>query len=98
MRDDAPNDHTDPAYERACVDRLVALSGEANQVISGFAGALPRMNRYCGRLVDAVVRVARGDANSFTGVMCESFHDVWMELHQDLVVLLEIDRTAEGSF
>ncbi len=30
--------------------------------------------------------------------MCESFHDIWMELHEDLIVMLRIDRVAEGSF
>jgi len=31
-------------------------------------------------------------------VMCESFHDIWMELHEDLIVLQAIDRVHEGSF
>jgi hypothetical protein len=31
-------------------------------------------------------------------VACESFHDVWMELHEDLLVLQRIDRIHEGSF
>ena len=43
-------------------------------------------------------RVASGDTKQFTGVMSESFHDIWMELHEDLIVLQRIDRTAEGSF
>ena len=30
--------------------------------------------------------------------MCSSFHDVWMELHEDLIVLQRIDRVEEGSF
>ena len=34
----------------------------------------------------------------FTGVMCGSYHDVWMELHKDLVQLLGVDRHAEGSY
>ena len=46
----------------------------------------------------ASTRVAGGDTKQFTGVMCESFHDVWMELHEDLIVLQRIDRTHEGSF
>jgi len=34
----------------------------------------------------------------FTGVMCGSFHDIWMELHEDLMLLQGIDRAEEGSF
>jgi hypothetical protein len=39
-----------------------------------------------------------GERNLFTGVMCGSYHDVWMELHEDLILTLRIDRTSEGSF
>jgi hypothetical protein len=39
-----------------------------------------------------------GANNMFTGVMCGSFHDVWMELHEDLILTQGIDRAAEGSF
>jgi hypothetical protein len=34
----------------------------------------------------------------FTGVMCGSFHDIWMELHEDLILTQGIDRATEGSF
>jgi hypothetical protein len=30
--------------------------------------------------------------------MCGSYHDVWMELHEDLIITQRIDRAAEGSF
>ena len=39
-----------------------------------------------------------GDHHLFTGVMCGSYHDVWMELHEDLILTLGIDRAKEGSF
>ena len=42
--------------------------------------------------------MADGDTKRFTGVMCESFHDIWMELHEDLIVVQRIDRAVEGSF
>jgi hypothetical protein len=28
-------------------------------------------------------------------VLCESYHDVWLELHRDLSLCLKIDRAAE---
>jgi hypothetical protein len=42
--------------------------------------------------------VKAGEQKQFTGVMCSSYHDVWMELHEDLILTLRIDRVAEGSF
>lgn len=95
---DEPNDHSDADYDAACVSRLVALVERTGAIIDRFAEALPRMRRYQGRLVEAVDAVAGGATNRFTGVMCESFHDVWMELHQDLILLQGIDRAEEGSF
>ena len=98
MRDGEPNDHTDLDYDRGCTDRLVELMSDSDRVIADLAGYLPRMSRYSSRLHDAAGCVGRGENNRFTGVMCESFHDIWMELHEDLIVMLRIDRVAEGSF
>ncbi len=98
MRGDTQNDHSDAAYDAACVDQLTQLNSDSRPTVEGFASALPRMARYVPRLDEAAAKVARGDTKAFTGVMCSSFHDVWMELHEDLIVLQRIDRVEEGSF
>jgi hypothetical protein len=98
MRGDQPNDHSDAAYDRGCIDRLVELMSASDRVVVDLASILPRMSRYSRRLHDAAGGVGRGENNRFTGVMCESFHDIWMELHEDLIVMLRIDRVEEGSF
>ncbi len=98
MRDGAPNDHADADYDRTCTDKLAELAAAAVPLIGAMAEALPRMARYNERLATAAACVANGETNKFTGVMCESFHDIWMELHEDLIVLQRIDRVEEGSF
>jgi phosphoenolpyruvate-protein kinase (PTS system EI component) len=98
VRGDEPNDHTDAEYDQQCIDGLARLHSDATPVIEAMAGVVPRLARYGGRLATAAECVANGETKRFTGVMCESFHDVWMELHEDLIVLQRIDRTAEGSF
>jgi hypothetical protein len=98
MRDGAQNDHSDATYDADCISRLMQLSAESRPTIEGFASALPRMARYAPRLDEAAAKVASGDTKSFTGVMCGSFHDVWMELHEDLIVLQRVNRVDEGSF
>ena len=98
MRGGTQNDHTDTAYDAGCIERLLKLSEESRPTIAGFATALPRMARYTPRLDESAARVAAGDTKAFTGVMCGSFHDVWMELHEDLIVLQRINRVEEGSF
>ena len=98
MRGDVQNDHTDAAYDAAVVDKLAALNSAARPTLDGFAAALARMGRYADRLDEALAELQGGVTNMFTGVMCGSYHDIWMELHEDLIVLQRIDRVAEGSF
>jgi phosphoenolpyruvate-protein kinase (PTS system EI component) len=98
MRDGSPNDHSDPEHDRHCIADLTALADRAGAVIDALAAVIPRLGRYRERLSAALACVAGGDTGKFTGVMCESFHDIWMELHEDLIVMLRIDRAAEGSF
>ena len=98
VRGDTQNDHTDAAYDADCIARLGQLCADSHPTIEGFAAALPRMARYAPRLDGSAAKVAAGETKLFTGVMCGSFHDVWMELHEDLIVLLRINRVEEGSF
>ncbi|MEX0846902.1 MAG: hypothetical protein WD023_03910 [Ilumatobacteraceae bacterium] len=98
LRDGAPNDHTDASYDGAVVERLVALNDEATPVVTSMGEVLVRLAPYSPRLESTCQRVVAGETNMFTGVMCGSYHDVWMELHEDLILTQGIDRSAEGSF
>ncbi|MPY94695.1 MAG: MarR family transcriptional regulator [Acidimicrobiia bacterium] len=98
LRDGAPNDHADEAYDQAVVERLVAHDRATQPVVSVLGEVLLRMAPYAERLASACVDVAGGRAERFTGVMCASYHDIWMELHEDLIVSQGIDRAREGSF
>ncbi len=98
VRNGEPNDHTDADHDRRCTDALADLAREAGPVIGDMAGVVSRFRRYTARLDAAAECVAAGQTKKFTGVMCESFHDIWMELHEDLIVLQRVDRVAEGSF
>lgn len=97
VRRGEPNDHGDAAYDRAVLDRLVALDDDAEPVLDEIADVLDWTVRYRGRLSEALARLFGGDPKAFTGVLCDSYHDVWMELHEDLILTLGIDRAAEGS-
>ena len=80
------------------IARLGKLDAEAQPVVAALGAALSRLQPYAPRLEAVCQRVAGGETNMFTGVMCGSYHDVWMELHEDLILTQGIDRTAEGSF
>lgn len=56
-----------------------------------------RFARYPHRLADALDRVAAGQREAMLKPMSDSFHDVWMELHQDLLLSLGRERgEADG--
>lgn len=98
LKDGAPNDHSDAAYDQRQIDALQSIAERVQAVIGELSNALPRLARYDHRLQNAARRVAAGEIKMFTGVMCGSFHDIWMELHEDLMLLQGIDRAEEGSF
>lgn len=98
LRDGQPNDHSDAAYDAAVIDRLVAMKNDSVPIVAAMGEILGRIAPYVPRLESTSQRVVAGEQNMFTGVMCGSYHDVWMELHEDLILTQGIDRAAEGSF
>lgn len=98
LRSGAVNDHTDADYDAAVVARLVGLDGRAQPILVAMTDVLDRLAFYGSRLTSSIDRLQSGESNMFTGVMCGSYHDAWMELHEDLILTQGIDRSAEGSF
>jgi hypothetical protein len=98
LRDGAPNDHADDEYDQEVISRLHALDQSAQPVVAAMSVHLDRLSPYGPRLTGARQRLADGNLKMITGVMCNSYHDVWMELHEDLILSQRIDRAAEGSF
>jgi hypothetical protein len=92
------NDHSDAAYDQDCIKRLGVLDDEAQPICHAFAEVAKRFDGYAARLTGSRTALENGDQRMFTGVMCGSYHDVWMELHEDLILTQGIDRVAEGSF
>lgn len=93
----AVNDHTDAGYDRAVVDRLVAIHRRAQPVLADLGAALHRYRPYRSRLQGALDRVVAGEADWFTRPLIDSYHSVWFELHQDMLDTLGIERGTEGQ-
>jgi hypothetical protein len=92
-----PNDHADPAYDQSVIDGLTALDQRAGELLGRLAASLPRVAGYRGRLGQAVQEIRQGDRDKFTKPLCDSYHDIWMELHQDLILTLGLQRTAADA-
>jgi pyruvate,orthophosphate dikinase len=89
---EVPNDHSDPAYDYAVIERLIGLHDRARACISKIAECSPRFAAYVGRLESCAERLERGDTAAFTAPLAESYHTVWFELHQDLLLTLGLKR------
>lgn len=93
----ALNDHTDAAYDAAIIERLAALHADIVPVLDDLAAAVSRFGTYPRRLGSALTRLQGGDQTALARPLSESFHDVWMELHEDLLLSLGKERSmADG--
>ena len=93
--DQTLNDHTDPDYDAAVIARLAEINRRVQPILAHLAEALDRFGHYGGRLEYALNQVLSGDINWFTKPSLDSYHEVWFELHEDLLVSLGIDRATE---
>jgi hypothetical protein len=95
--DGSPNDHTDAAYDAGVVADLAALHPQAVAVTDGLAAFLPRFARYGPAFSAALDRLRNGDTKALAAPLSASYHDHWMELHQDLLSTLGRERgSADG--
>lgn len=89
------NDHTDPDYDNEVISRLAEINRRVQPVVAQLSEALDRFGHYGGRLDNALNRVLSGEIDWFTKPSLDSYHEVWFELHEDLLATLGIDRAAE---
>lgn len=89
------NDHSDAEYDRSVIERLAKLHETAAPVCSDLSAGLERYRTYGPRLEGALGRVRRGETDWFTRPVIDSYHTVWFELHEDLLLTLDIERAKE---
>jgi hypothetical protein len=59
---------------------------------------IPRFANYPPRMETALGKVLEGQNEFLTSPTVESFHNVWMECHEDYLLTLGISREEEGSY
>ena len=91
-----PNDHRDPGYDHRVIERLAGIDRRVAPVLERLADQLARFSGYRAALRVALERVQADEQMWFTSPVCDSYHTVWMRLHEDLLSALGIDRAAEA--
>ncbi|MGH3937706.1 MAG: hypothetical protein ACRDTG_03580 [Pseudonocardiaceae bacterium] len=97
VRSGAPNDHADGDYDARLIGSLGEVHIEVGELLDRMSAVRARFAGYGVRLSDALTRLLGGETAAFTGVLNDSYHEVWMELHRDLLLSLALNRSAEDG-
>ena len=82
------------AGDWSVLDRLTAVHDRAVPILTRTTRAHPRFARYEPALATAIDRVTAGDPVWVASPRCDSYHTVWMRLHEDLLLALGRERGA----
>ena len=88
-----PNTHDDAEYDAAVLARLDEVHARVAPIIEAAATQLPRLNAYPSKLLVALGKVKDGETAWLAAPLIDSYHTVWFELHEELI--LAAGRTRE---
>jgi hypothetical protein len=87
-----PNTHQDAEYDAAVLARLDAVHQRVVSIITPAATRLPRLNAYSAKLAAALDKVKTGEIAWLTRPLIDSYHTVWFELHEELILAVGLTR------
>ncbi len=79
------------------LEQLLDVHERVDGFLAAAAASVPRLGRYRDRLAEALDRVQNGDADALVGAVGPSYHNIWFELHEDLITSLGRSRADEES-
>ncbi|MEP7159204.1 MAG: PEP-utilizing enzyme, partial [Chloroflexota bacterium] len=89
------NDHSDLAYDALVMTQLNKLHSDISAWLLRQATGFGRFASYGRRLERAMSAVADGDQRFIASPRVDSYHSVWFELHEELILLAGRTRTDE---
>ena len=91
------NDHEDTDYDAAIIVRLEALDQAVGPIFVDAAGLAPRLGRYVERFGVALEKLQGGDGTYLASPLKDSYHTVWFEMHEELILLSGRNRADEAA-
>ena len=95
--DGTANDHADAGYDADVRDALDDVHDAILPVLDRLAADLPAFARYPARLEAALERLDAGEAAWLASPVVDSYHTVWMQLHQELLLCLGVSREEDEA-
>jgi pyruvate,orthophosphate dikinase len=92
VKDGKPNTHEDHAYDAAILVRLDRVHQQMMPIVAAAAAQLPRLGRYAGKLESALRKLKAGDLRWLSRPIIDSYHTVWFELHEELLLAAGLTR------
>lgn len=89
------NDHTDETYDAFVLTEFASLHEDAAAWLQPLVNGLPRLDSYRVRLERAAALAIDGDHRYLASPTVDSYHSVWFELHEDLILLAGRTRADE---
>jgi hypothetical protein len=97
VRNGQPNTHDDADHDAAVLTRLDVVHQRITPIIAAAAAALPRLSRYSTKLQTALDNVHAGDTIWLSRPLIDSYHTVWFELHEELILAAGLTRETEDG-
>jgi len=97
VRDGQPNTHDDSDYDAAVLARLDSVHRRIAPIVAAAAAQLPRLSRYSTKLQTALDNVHAGDTIWLSRPLIDSYHTVWFELHEELILAAGLTRETEDA-
>ncbi|MFV0495363.1 MarR family transcriptional regulator [Mycobacterium sp.] len=92
LRDNQPNNHDDSDYDATVLARLDDVHRRVLPIITTVTVQLPRLAAYPRKLTAALNRVKVGELAWLTRPLIDSYHTVWFELHEELILAAGLTR------
>jgi len=90
------NDHSDADYDAKVLAQIAHLHDDAAAWLSSMKGPA-QLGRYLERLIRSVKLVGEGDHRFVASPRVDSYHSVWFELHEELILLAGTTRDEEAA-
>jgi hypothetical protein len=97
LKDGAPNTHEDEGYDAAVLSRLAEVHQRVTPIVEVFGKQLPRLGNYSVKLAAALEKVQAGETTWLTRPIIDSYHTVWFELHEELILVAGLTRESEAQ-
>jgi len=97
LRNGQPNTHDDADYDAGVLARLDDVHRRVTPIVAAVSAELPRLSDYSSKLQAALDRVHAGETMWLSRPLIDSYHTVWFELHEELILAAGLTREAEDA-